>query len=156
MRESLGHHLEVCFTTCFPQEGVRKEGPNPQEFIAKAAQELEESRVMRGNCRLPSVAPHPGEDGGLRVYIDYPGLNRVASQEHFWPLRVGRCEGPPHSYICMPFSLPNAAAAHQRLMRSILEAQEARHRAFMAEMEMDLEEPPGPPQPPEAQGSNGS
>ena len=34
---------------------------------------------MRGNRRLPAVAPHPGEDGGLRVCIDIPGLNRVAS-----------------------------------------------------------------------------
>ena len=56
----------------------------------------------------------------------------------------------------MPFGLSNAAAAHQRLMRSILEAQGVRHRAFLAEMEMDLEGPPGPPEPPEAQGSGGS
>ena len=56
----------------------------------------------------------------------------------------------------MPFGLPNAAAAHQRLMRSILEAQVARHRAFLEEMEMDLGEPPGPLEPPEAQGSEGS
>ena len=119
---------------------MRRGGPNPQEFITKVTQELQESRVMHGDHRLPGVAPHPVEDGGLRVCIDYPGLNRVASQEHFWPLRVGRCEGPPHSYICMPFSLPNAAAAHQRLMRS----------------RPDLEEPPGPPEAPEAQGSEGS
>ena len=65
----------------FPQEGVRKGGPNPQEFITKITQELQESRVMRDNCRVPSVAPHPGEDGRLRVCIDYPGFNRVASQE---------------------------------------------------------------------------
>ena len=56
----------------------------------------------------------------------------------------------------MPFGLPNAAAAHQRLMRSILEAQVARHHAFLEEMEMDLEEPPGPSEPPEAQVSEGS
>ena len=56
----------------------------------------------------------------------------------------------------MPFGVPNAAAAHQHLMRSILEARVARHRAFLEEMEMDLEEPPGPPEPPEAQGSEGS
>ena len=111
---------------------------------------------MRGDRRLPGIAPHPGEDGGPRVCIDYPGLNRVASQECFWPSQVGCCEGPPHSYVCMPFGLPNATAAHQRLMRSILEAQEARHHAVLAEMEMDLEEPPGPPEPPEAQGSGGS
>ena len=71
-------------------------------------------------------------------------------------MRVGRCEGPPHNYVCMPFGLLNVAAAHQRLMRSILEAQEARHRALLAEMEMDLEESPGPLEPPEAQGSGGS
>ena len=111
---------------------------------------------MCGNRRSSGVAPHPGKDGGLRVYIDYPWLDRVASQERFWPSRVGRYEGPPHSYVCMPFGLPNSAAARQRLMRSILEAQVARHRAFLEEMEMDLEEPPGPPEPPEAQGSEGS
>ena len=105
---------------------------------------------MRGSRRLPAAAPHPGEDGGLRVYIDVSGLNRAASQERLWPSRVGRCKGPHHSYIRMPFGLPNAAAAHQRLMRSILEAQVARHRAFLEEMEMDLEEPPRPLEPPEA------
>ena len=66
---------------------------------------------MRGNRRLPSITPHLGEDGGLCICIDYPGLNRVASQECFWPSRVGRCEGPPHSYVRMPFGLPNMVAA---------------------------------------------
>ena len=56
----------------------------------------------------------------------------------------------------MPLGLPNASAAHQRLVWSILEAQEVRHRTFLAEMEMDLKEPSGPPEPPEAQGSDGS
>ena len=70
-------------------------------------------------------------------------------------MRVGRCKDPPHSYVCMPFGLPNAAAAHQRLLRSILAAKEARHHAVLAEMEMVLEEPPGPLKPPEAQGSGG-
>ena len=78
---------------------------------------------MGGGCRLPAVAPHPGEDGGLRVCIDIPGLNRVASLERLWPLRVGRCEGPPHSYVRMPYGLPNAAAMYQRLIRGIMEAQ---------------------------------
>ena len=95
----------------FPQEGVRQGGPNPQEFITKVAQELLESRVVRGNRRLPSIATHLGEDGGLRVCIDYPGLNRVASQERFWPSRAGRCEGLPHSYVRMPFGLPSVAVA---------------------------------------------
>ena len=111
---------------------------------------------MRGSCRLPTVAPHPGDDGGLHVCIDMPGLNRAASQERLWPSRVGRCEGPLHSYVRMSFSLPNAAAAHQRLMRSILEAQEVRHYAVLAETEMALEDPPVPPEPPEAPGPGSS
>ena len=110
---------------------------------------------MRGYRRLPGVAPHPGEDSGLHVCIDVPGLNRAASQERFWPSRVGCCEGPLHSYVRMPFGLPNAAATHQHHLRSILAAQEARHHAVLAEMEMVLEEPPGPPGPLEAQGSGG-
>ena len=111
---------------------------------------------MRGDRRLPGVAPHPGEDGGLCVCIDYPGLNRVASQERFCPSRVGHCEGPPHNYVRMPFGLPNAAAAHQHLMKSIQEAQVARHCAFLEEMEMDLAGPSGTPEPPKAQGFEGS
>ena len=55
----------------------------------------------------------------------------------------------------MPFGLPNAAAAHQRLMRSIPEAHVAKHRTFLEEMEMDLAEPTGPLEPPEAQSSDG-
>ena len=140
----------------FPQEGIRQGGPNPQEFITKVTQELQESRVMRGSRRLPGVGPHPGKDGGLHVCIDVPGLNQAASQERLWPSRVGRCEGPPHSYVRMPLGLPNAAAAHQRLVRSILETREARHYAVLAELEMVLEEPPGPPEPPEAQGAESS
>ena len=111
---------------------------------------------MSGSRRLPTVAPHPGEDGGLHVCIDVPGLNRAASQEHLWPSHVWHCEGPPHSYVRMPFGLPNAVAAHQRLLRSILEAQEVWHRAVLAEMEMALEDPPVPPEPPEAPGPGSS
>ena len=111
---------------------------------------------MRGSCRLPAVAPHPGEDGGLRVCIDIPGLNQAVSQERLWPSRGGRWEGPPHSYVRMPYDLPNAAMVRQRLMRSILEAQEARRSAVLAEMEMVCEEPPAPPGPPEAPGPGGS
>ena len=109
----------------------------------------------RDSC-LPGVAPHPGKDGGLRICIHYPGLNRVASQERFWPSRMGCCEGPPHNYVCMPFGLPNAAATYQRHLPSILETQEAKHHTILAEMEMVLKEPPGPPEPPEAQGFGGS
>ena len=73
--------MEACFEARFPQEGVRQGEPDPQEFVSKAIQELHESRVMKDGRRLPAVAPHPGEDGGLRVCIDIPGLNRVASLE---------------------------------------------------------------------------
>ena len=99
---------------------------------------------MCGSRRLPAVAPHPGEDGGLRVCIDVPGINRAASQERLWPSQVGRCEGLPHNYVRMPYGLPNAAAAYQHLMRGIMETQEARRSAALAEMEMVLEEPPAP------------
>ena len=71
--------MKACFEARFPQEGVRQGEPDPQEFVSKAIQELQESRVMKGGRRLLAVAPHPGEDGGLRVCIDIPGLNRVAS-----------------------------------------------------------------------------
>ena len=153
--------MEVCFEARFPQEGVRHGEPDPREFVSKAIQELQESRVMKGGRRLPAVgapavAPHPGEDGGLRVCIDIPGLNRVASLERLWPSRVGRCGGPPHSYVRMPYGLPNAADAYQRLMRGITEAREARLSAALAEMEMAREEPPAPPEPPEAPGPGGS
>ena len=77
-------------------------------------------------------------------------------QERFWPSRVGRCGGPPHSYVRMPYGLPDTAAVRQRLMRSILEAQEARRSAVLMEMEMVHEEPPAPPEPPEAPGPEGS
>ena len=111
---------------------------------------------MRGSHRLPAVAPHPGEDGGLRIYIDIPGLNQATSQERLCPSQVGRCEGPPHSYVRMPYGLPNAAAAYQRLMRAILEAQEVRRSTALVEMEMVCEGPPAPPEPPEAPGPGGS
>ena len=140
----------------FPQEGMGQGGPNPQEFITNITQELQESRVMRDNRCLPSVAPHPGKDGGLRVCVDIPGLNRAASQERFWPTHVGHCEGPPHSYVRMPYGLPNATATYQCLMRGIMEAQEARRSAALAEMEMVRKEPPAPPEPPEAPGPGGS
>ena len=59
-------------------------------------------------------------------------------------MRVGRCEGPPHSYVRMPFGLPSVATAYQRNLRSILAAQEARHHAALTKMKTVLKEPPGP------------
>ena len=129
--------------------------PTAQEFIAKTTQELQDARAMRGDNRSRGAAPHPGKDAELRVCSDVPGLNRAASQELCWPSCVGRCDGPPHSYVRMPFGLSSVASAFQRNLLSILAAQEARHHAVLAEMEMVLEEPPGPPEPPEAQGPGG-
>ena len=128
----------------FPQEETGQGAPGAQEFITTTTQELQDARAMHGDRRPPGAAPHPGEDGGLRVYIDIPGLNRVASQERFWPSRVGRCEAPPHNYVRMPFGLPSMAAAFQRNLRSVLATQEARHHPVLAEMETVLREPPGP------------
>src|SRR4051812_6553225 len=111
---------------------------------------------MRGCRRPPAVAPHPGEDGGLRVCIDILGLNQITTTERLWPSQVGRCGGPPHSYVRMPYGLPNMAAVYQRLMRSIMEAQEDRRSAVLAEMETTREEPPVPREPPKAPGPGGS
>ena len=69
---------------------------------------------------------------------------------------MGRCEGPPHSYIRMPFGLLRVSSSYQRNLESILAAQEARHHAVLAEMETVLKESPGPPEPPKAQGPSGS
>ena len=86
--------------------------PTTQEFVTKTTQELQEARAMRGQSRSQGAAPHPGEDVGLRVCVDVPGLNGAASQERFWPSRVGRCEGPPHNYVRMPSGLPSVASAY--------------------------------------------
>ena len=111
---------------------------------------------MHGDRCSRGAAPHPGEDAGLRICIDVPGLNRAASQELFWPLRMGRYEGPPHNYIRMPFGPPSVSSSYQRNLRRMLAAQEARHHAVLMEMEMVLKEPPKPPEPPKAQSFGGS
>ena len=144
--------MEACFEARFPQENTGQGVPTSQEFITKTTQELQDARAMRGDRRSRGAAPHPGEDAGLRVCIDVPGLNRAASQERLWPSQVGRCEGPPHSYVRMPYGLPNAADTYRRLMRGITEAREAGRSAALAGMEMALEEPPAPSEPPEAPG----
>ena len=133
-----------------PQESTGQGVPTTQEFITKTTQELQEARAMRGHSRSQGAAPHPGEDAGLHVCIDVPWLNRAASQERFWPSRVGRCMGPPHSYVRMPFGLPSVVSAYQRNLRHILAAQEARYHAVLKEMETVFREPPEPPEPPEA------
>ena len=140
----------------FPQERTGQGVPTTQEFITKTTQELQDARAMRGDNRSRGAAPHPVEDVGLRVCIDVPGLNRAASQERFWPSRVGRCEGPPHSYVRMPFGLPSVASTYQRNMRQVLAPQEARFHAVLEEMETVFREHPEPLEPPKAQGSSGS
>ena len=105
---------------------------------------------MCGHNRSQGAAPHPGEDAGLRACVVVPGLNKAASQERFWPSRAGRCEGPPHSYVHMPFGLPSVASAYQRNMRQVLAAQEARFHAALEEMAMVFREHLEPPEPPEA------
>ena len=85
-----------------------------------------------------------------------PGLNRAASQDIFWPSRVGCCEGPLHNYVCMPFGLPSVAATFQRNLQSVMVGQEARHHAVWVEMAMVLKEPLEPPEPPKAQVPGGS
>ena len=92
----------------------------------------------------------------MRVCVDVPGLNRAVSQRRLWPSAVGRYEGPPHSYVRMPFGLPSAVAARQRLLRSILETQEVRHHAVLVEVAMVPEDLHAPPEPPEAPGPGGS
>ena len=111
---------------------------------------------MRADSRSQGAAPNPGKDAELRVCVDVPGLNRAASQERSWPSRVGPCEGPPHSYVCMPFGLPSVSSAYQRKLQRALPSQEARHHAVLAEMVTVLREPPEPPEPPEAQGPGDS
>ena len=111
---------------------------------------------MRDDCRSRGAAPHPGEDAGLHICINVLGLNRDASEELFWLSCVGRCEGPPHNCVYMPFGLLSVATAYQRNLRSILAAQEARYHAVLEEMETVFREPPEPPEPPEAQGPGGS
>ena len=148
--------MEACFAARFPREDTGRGAPSAQEFITKTTQELQDARAMRSDHRSPGVAPHPGEDGGLRVCIDIPGLNRAASLELLWPSRVGRYEGPPHSYVRMPFGLPSVASAYQCNLRRVLATQEARHHALLTEMETVLEESSRPPEPPDAQGPSGS
>ena len=118
--------------------------PTTQEFITKTTQELQDARAMRNDSRSRSVAHHPGEGVELRACVDIPGLNRAASQECFWPSHAGRCEGPPHSYVRIPFGLPSMASAHQRNMRQVQAAQGARFHTVLEEMATAFREPPEP------------
>ena len=56
----------------------------------------------------------------------------------------------------MPFGLAGGAEAFQRCMRDALVAYEAKHQAFLAEMEEDPQEPSGPPEPPKVRHQSSS
>ena len=56
----------------------------------------------------------------------------------------------------MPIGLPSVASAYQPNLQRTLATQEARDHAVLAEMATVLKEPPGSPEPPEAQGPGGS
>ena len=118
--------------------------PTTQEFITKTTQELQDARAMRGGSRSPSAAHHPGEGAELHASIDIPGLNMAASQERFWPSRAGCCEGPPHSYVRMPFGLPSAASSYQRNLRrlSVCSLERAFQAASIEDHDSKGENPP--------------
>ena len=90
---------------------------------------------MRGEHRPTTLGAAAAQDmtGELHVRINIPGVNRAASQDLFWPSRIGRCGGHPHSYVCMPFGLPGMAVAFQRCMRDARAAREARHPVILVE-----------------------
>lgn len=100
---------------------------------------------MRGErCPAPptGAAAAPDEGDGLRVCVNIPGLNRAASQDLFWPWRVGRGRGYPCNYVCMPFGLVNVGAMYQRPARAV----HASHKAQrLAEASQEV---PGPREPP--------
>ena len=104
----------------------------------------------------PDAAAAPDMGDELRVYVNISGLNRAASQELFWPSRMGRSGGYPCSYVCMSFGLLNVGAMFQCYMQGVLGAHEARHQAILAAMEEHLQEPSIPSEPPEARHRSGS
>ena len=107
-REACGHHAEACFNACFREKGAGCKAPSAQEFITSEIEDLQEGRAMQGEPL--NVAATQDTNGKLRFCINIQGLNRAASQEHFWSSSVGRCGGRPHNYVCMPFDLPGVAA----------------------------------------------
>ena len=48
--------MEACFSAHFPHEGTRCGMPCAQEFIAKATEELQEARAMRGEGVTPKIS----------------------------------------------------------------------------------------------------
>ena len=84
-REVFRHHKEVCFNTCFHEQGAGREAPGARELITKAIGELQEVRAMRCERRPASTGAAAALDmgGELRVCVNISGLNGVASQELF-------------------------------------------------------------------------
>ena len=111
---------------------------------------------MRGSRRLPAQPPIQARMAGCTSVSMCQGSTepRLRSASGLRVRGVARFHLT--ATFRMPFGLPNAVTAHQRLLRSILEAQEVRHCAVLAEMEMSLEDPPVPLEPPESPGPGGS
>lgn len=111
---------------------------------------------MRGELhptRPTSAATAPDASDGLRVCVNIPGLNRAASQDLFWPSRVGQSEGYPYNYVCMPFGLLNIGASYQRLAQRAMASHEARRLAVMSLELPSHRESPEPRKPLEPPGS---
>ena len=99
------------------------EAPGAQGFITKEISELQEARAMHGEgrpARPTSSAAAPDAGDELRVCVNISGLNRAASQDLFWPSRVGRSGGFPCNYVCMPFGLLNMGATYQQFTQLAL------------------------------------
>src|SRR3954466_6772273 len=101
-REALGHHVEACFEARFPQEGARQGRSDQQEFINKAAQELQESRIMRGRRRLRLWLPIQARMVGCTSASTYQGSIRSprpsASSPHKWG---GAKDHPTAMFACL-------------------------------------------------------
>ena len=108
---------------------------------------------MRGGRRLP--APSRRGWWAARLHRHTRAQSSCLSGAPL-ALASGALRRSTHSYVRMPYGLPNAAATCKRLMRGIMEGQEARRSAALAEMEMVRKEPPAPLEPPEAPRPRGS
>ena len=94
--------MEACFEARFPQEGVRQGGPDPQEFVSKAIQELQESRVMRGSRRLPAVAPIQARMVGCASASTYRGSTEPHLKSASGPREWGTAKvHPTATFACL-------------------------------------------------------